>query len=86
MVTSRFDFYGSGTIFLPAALSRKRPRDLVIGKGGLAWRGQGARVHPAQNCNTLPQSAVDELQWRGDRLNHPRYRDFAMIPVADFLQ
>jgi hypothetical protein len=22
----------------------------------------------------------------GDRVNHPRYRDFATIPVADFLQ
>ena len=41
-----------------------RKADLVIGKGGLAWRGQGVAIHPTQNCNTRPQSAVDELQWR----------------------
>jgi hypothetical protein len=25
--------------------------------------GQGSQVYPAQNCNTLPQSAMDEVQW-----------------------
>jgi hypothetical protein len=27
-----------------------------------------------------------EGRYAGDRLNHLRYRDFAMIPAADFLQ
>jgi hypothetical protein len=39
----------------------------------------------AQNCNTPIQLAADHGATR-DRLNHPRYRDFAMIPETGFFQ
>jgi len=44
--------------------------------------GSGAAVW---GTNTLSQSAGGDLS-RGDPLNHPRYRDFAMIPEAEFFQ
>jgi len=58
MLSSRFVFYGSSTIFLPAVRSRKPRslcgcRDLVMASGA-AWAG--GRVGPSeQNCNTSPQ-------------------------------
>jgi hypothetical protein len=60
-------FLWSGAIFLPAVRSGKRRsiqpsrrRDLVMGKRC----GQVSRGREAQNCNTWPQSAVDESVWR----------------------
>jgi hypothetical protein len=72
-------------IFLPLLQSGKRQpqvaqcRALVMGKA--ERRGRAA----AQNCNTPIQLAADPGAPR-DRLNHPRYRDFAMIPEAEFFQ
>jgi len=81
-------FLWSGAIFLPATQSRKRR---LTGAGHVArlWMGESrwAAVlrYGAPNCNTSSQSAGDDLS-RGDPLNHPRYRDFAMIPEAEFFQ
>jgi hypothetical protein len=65
-----------------AALSRRGCRDLVMGRGReQGWRG---------SIRTKLQHLAANLRWTacngGDRLNHPRYRDFATIPAADFLQ
>ena len=64
---------------------RCRCRDLVMGKG--AWSGVG---RGRGSIRTKLQHLAANLRWTacngGDRLNHPRYRDFATIPVADFLQ
>jgi hypothetical protein len=52
--------------------------------------GQGAWAAVARYGRH--KTATLRYNWRwmkrptGDRLNHPRYRDFAMIPAADFLQ
>jgi hypothetical protein len=57
-------------------------RALVMGKVP-GWRWRGMEGH---------KTATLRYNWRwmkrptGDRLNHPRYRDFAMIPAAAFLQ
>jgi hypothetical protein len=65
-----------------APLRMSRSRD---GRG-LHRRGQGAR----EPSETKLQHLAANLRWTacngGDRLNHPRYRDFATIPAADFLQ
>ena len=65
-----------------AATGRRRCRDLVMGRrGGQRWRGMGdAKL---QHLATIRGGRSRSV---GDRVNHPRYRDFAMIPVADFLQ
>jgi hypothetical protein len=47
-----------------SALSRRGCRDLVMVKGALERRGQGAWGDPKQNRNTSPQSPVDEVQRR----------------------
>jgi len=64
------------------ALNRHGCRDLVMGKG--AWAGAVGSIR------TKLQHLAANLRWTarngGDRLNHPRYRDFATIPAADFLQ
>jgi len=65
-----------------AADGRRRCRDLVMGKeDGQRWRGMGDNQTATPRRN--PRWTISSI---GDRLNHPRYRDFAMIPVADFLQ
>ncbi len=80
-------FLWSGAIFLPAMPSRKRSsirrwrcRDLVVGG---AWAA--GRI-PRHKTATLRRKPRRMGRYAGDRLNHPRYRDFAMIPEADFFQ
>jgi len=68
-----------------AAPSRRGCRDVVMGKGlGVAWAGRRGSIR------TKLQHLAANLRWTacngGDRLNHPRYRDFATIPAAAFLQ
>jgi len=68
-------------------------RQAALAGGGqcraLVMRKTGGQIvaarAAAQNCNTPPQLAADTASTR-DRLNHPRYRDFAMIPAAAFFQ
>jgi hypothetical protein len=59
-----------------------RYRALVMGKA----RGQQA-ARSGRHKTATPRH---NPRWTncngGDRVNHPRYRDFATIPVADFLQ
>jgi hypothetical protein len=61
--SSRFVFYGSGAIFLPLFRSGKREPTSAGDVAMAKRRGQGRRSIAAQNCNTPPQSAVDEVQW-----------------------
>jgi hypothetical protein len=57
-------------------------RALVMGNvPGRRWRGMEGTKLQHFAVNHGGQGAA-----RGDRLNHPRYRDFALIPVADFFQ
>jgi hypothetical protein len=52
-----------------------------MGKRG----GQGSQVDPHKTATPRRNPRWTKGNGR-DRLNHPRYRDFATIPVADFLQ
>jgi hypothetical protein len=50
-------------------------------------RGAGGhRTTARHKTATLGGNPRWTKRYAGDRLNHPRYRDFAMIPAADFLQ
>jgi hypothetical protein len=60
-------------------------RALVMGRWARRVGGQGARPGRHKTA-TLRYNWWWTKRATGDRLNHPRYRDFAMIPVADFLQ
>jgi len=48
--------------------------------------GRGARGGSRHKTATLRRKPRGSTSYAGDRLNHPRYRDFAMIPEADFFQ
>ena len=74
-------FLWSGAIFLPAVRSGKRPRRMSRSRDGQGWAAVRVRRHktatPRRNRRWM-------RRYGGDRLNHPRYRDFATIPEADF--
>jgi len=61
------------------ALALSRSRDGQGAWAAVARYGRRQTATPRHN----PRWTISSI---GDRLNHPRYRDFAMIPVADFLQ
>jgi hypothetical protein len=62
---------------VPPTTSRSRDGQVVWAVGPMR---SGTKL---QHFGTNPRWMMGS---GGDRLNHPRYRDFATIPVTDFLQ
>jgi len=59
----------------------------VVRRSGVGRsRGGAGAALPRHKTATLRRKPLGMGRYAGDRLNHPRYRDFAMIPEADFFQ